>query len=232
MRPSAGCWPSYRDPAAVTEAWDAGIRPELFEEPLYQAVFDSIVQYWQQAQMKAAPTAWVLAQEFPGYTVTEDAEETTAYLCDLLRRQHVRNALQQMSLTATGADSVIDPIGALKTLHATAYTASEAVAPRNTRTNMATTIEEDRAAYEREEAFPQGLGRTYGLDLLDLHTGGLMPGELAVIGARAKTGKTMLGLRIMAKALRQGHRPLVFTLEMSLKEVRDRLSALFSGGQL
>ena len=134
-----------------------------------------------------------------------------------------------MVRTATGPDSVIDPIGTLKALHATSYAASEAVAPRNTRTNMATTIEEDRAAYEREEVFPQGLGLTYGLDLLDLHTGGLMPGELAVIGARAKTGKTMLGLHVMAAAVRQGHRPLVYTLEMSLKEIRDRLSALFSG---
>ena len=53
------------DPAAVTEAWDAGIRPELFEEPLYQAVFNFILEYWQQAHMSAAPTAWVLSPGVP-----------------------------------------------------------------------------------------------------------------------------------------------------------------------
>jgi replicative DNA helicase len=132
-------------------------------------------------------------------------------------------------ITDAAADTFADPLTTLKTLHAATYAVTEAVIPRNLRTNMATTIEEDKSDYEREEVFPQGLGVTYGLDLLDLHTGGLIPGELAVIGARAKTGKTMLGLHAMAAAVRQGHRPLVFTLEMSLKEIRTRLAALFSG---
>lgn len=216
------------DPEAVAEAWDAGVRGELFEEPLYEAIWTFTVDYWQKSQLKAAPTPWALTQEYPGYTVTDDATEETGYLADLLRRRYVTNQLQDM-LRDGAADSVRDPIGALKTLHARAFEASEAVARRVTRTNMADTIEEDRADYDRAEAFPQGLGVPYGLDLVDLHTGGLLPGELAVIGAYAKTGKTMFGLWAMTQALRQGYRPMVFTLEMGLKEIRVRIAAMYSG---
>lgn len=54
----------FIDPAAVAEAWEAGVRSAaLFEEPLYQAVFNFTVEYWESSHREAAPTAWALAQE-------------------------------------------------------------------------------------------------------------------------------------------------------------------------
>lgn len=215
-------------PEAIEEVWDAGVRPDLFEEPLLQAVFNFTVQYWRESQMSAAPTAWVLSQEYPGFTLGEEGEELTGYLSDLLRRRYVTNQLQEM-LRSAATDSVKDPLGALKTLHAAAYSASEAVAPRLTRVNLGEIIEEFKADYEQAEQFPQGQGVPFGLDLFDLHTGGTLPGELVVIGARAKTGKTMFLLHAAVSALRQGYKPLIFTLEMSIKEINTRLASLFSG---
>lgn len=216
------------NPDAIALAWDEGVRPEWFEEPLYQAVFVFTVDYWRQAQMKAAPTPWALSQEFPGYTVTDDAEETTDYLVSLLQRRFTTNRLQEMVKKAA-VDSVKDPVGALKELHGAAYGASETVAPRNLRINMAETITERRERYGKREECPQGLGVTYGIDLLDLYTGGLLPGELAVLGAFSKTGKTMFLLNAAADAVRKGYRPIVFSLELSLEDTQERLDAMFSG---
>jgi replicative DNA helicase len=216
------------NPEAIAEVWDVGVRGELFEEPLFQAVYNFIIEYWQSSQRKAAPTAWVLSQEYPGYAVTDDATEETAYLAELLRRRFTTNQLQAMMRTATDTMHT-DPVGTLKALHSAAFSASESVALRVTRTNMADTIEQRRQEYAELENYPQGMGVPYGLDLLDLHTGGLMPGELAVVCARVKTGKTMLGLHAAAKMVRQGYKPIVFTLEMSLKEITQRLDAMFSG---
>lgn len=216
------------NPDEITEAWDSGVRAEVFEEPLYSAIWTFTVDYWQKSQMKAAPTPWALAQEFPGYTVIDDAKEETGYLADLLRRRFVTNQLQDMLRTAA-SDSVRDPIGSLKTLHAAAFSASEVVASRVTRVNMAEDIDARRERYAKLEEFPQGIGVPYGFDLLDLHTGGLMPGELAVIGGRAKTGKSYFGLHVAVTAVRQGYRPIIFSLEMSLDEMEKRVDALFSG---
>lgn len=215
-------------PDVVSEAHDQGVRAEVFEEPLYQAVWNFTVEYWQNSKRKAAPTAWGLQQEFPGYEVMDDSTDTTDYLCALLRRRFVTNGLQRMMMKATET-MANDPVGTLKSLHASAYEASEIATPRVTRTNMADTIEQRREAYAKLEEFPQGIGIPYGFDLMDLHTGGLLPGELAIVGAYAKVGKTMLGLHAASMMVRKGYKPLIYTLEMSLKEIEKRLDAMFSG---
>lgn len=215
-------------PEDITISSEAGIRPELFEEPLAQAVYTFIYTYWQNAQMKAAPTPWALAQEFSGYTPLEGVGEETEYLAEKLRLQYVANHLQEL-LRTTASQSVVDPHGALKLLRDGSHTISETVSSRRLRTNMAETVEARRERYGQREKFPQGLGVPYGLDLLDIHTGGLLPGELAVIGGTAKMGKSMFGLHTVSQAVRQGYRPLVYTLEMSLKECEDRLDCMFSG---
>lgn len=212
---------------AISEAFDAGVTPELFEEPLYQSIFAFVLDYWHSSAQKSAPTPWALTEKFPGYVALADADEEVFYLAEMLRKRFVTNQLQEM-LRVAADNSVTDPIATLKLLHATAYNASEAVAPRVTRTNMAYTVQERRTEYERYQDYPQGIGVPYGLDLVDLHTGGLQPGELAILGGFAKTGKTMLGLHVCAAAVRQGYRPLVYTLEMGLKEITTRLDAMFS----
>ena len=215
------------DPAAIAEVWDFGVRAEVFEEPLYSAIFNFITDYWLQSQRKAAPTPFALAQEFPGYTPTDDAEETTDWLAHKLKQRHVTNRLQDM-LREAAKNSTADPIGALKVLHAAAYATAEDVAPRNLRSDMSN-VEARRERYTHRHDQPEGTGVPFGIDLLDTHTGGILPGELAVVGAFSSVGKTMFMLHAAAKAVRKGHRPIVYTLEMSIPECEDRLDAFYSG---
>lgn len=215
------------DPAAIAEVWDMGVRAEVFEEPLYSAVFTFVIDYWLGSQMLAAPTPFALATEFPGYTTTEDAEEETGWLAHKLQQRHITNQLQYMLRDAAG-NSVADPVGTLKVLHAAAYAASESVAPRNLRSDMSN-VEARRERYLRGAESPQGLGVPYGIDLLDIHTGGILPGELAAVGAFSSVGKTMFLLHAASEAVKKGHRPLVFSLEMSIAECEDRVDAMFSG---
>ena len=217
-------------PEAVAEVYDAGVRAELFEDPLLEGIFNFIVEYWRSAQMTAVPTPWAISQKYAGFTQAQEAEETTGYLSGLMRQRFVTNQLQEMVRdTLDRVRDKQDPIDVLKVLHARAYSASEAVAPRLTRVNLGDVLEEFKSDYESAEQYPQGQGAPFGLDLFDLHTGGTLPGELVVIGARAKTGKTMFLLHAAVSALRQGYKPLIFTLEMSIKEINTRLAAMFSG---
>lgn len=209
-------------------AYETGTRSVQFEEPLSSAIFTFVHNYWTNSQMKSVPTEWVLKQEFPGYLPLAGVTEETEYLAESLKVQYLANQVQDL-LRTTATHSVSNPAEALKLLRDGSHSLSEAVSVRRLRTNMAENIEVRRERYGQRESAPQGLGVPYGLDLLDIHTGGLMPGELAVVGAFAKTGKTMFGLHTAAKIVEQGYRPLVFTLEMSLKECEDRLDCMFSG---
>ena len=215
------------DADTVAEVWDLGIRAEVFEEPLYSAVFNFITDYWLSSQMQSAPTPFALAQEFPGYTPTDDAEETTDWLAHKLQQRYVTNRLQDM-LREAAKNSTADPVGALKILHAAAYATAEDVAPRNLRSDMSN-VEARRERYAHLHDRPQGTGVPFGIDLLDTHTGGIIPGELAVVGAFSSVGKTMFMLHAAAQAVKKGYRPIVYTLEMSIPECEDRLDAFYSG---
>lgn len=51
----------------------------------------------------------------------------------------------------------------------------------------------------------------------------LLPGDLMLLGARPGHGKTLMGLELLAKAIRQGQHGWFFTLEYNLSDVLDRL---------
>lgn len=214
------------DPNSVNTVWDMGVRAEVFEDPLSRAAYRFIIDYWLSSQMEKSPTSLVLTTEFPGLTLDGDAEESVNWLADTILRRYATNQLQEI-LTTAAVTATEDPVGTLRTLQSATYTATETVTPRYIRSDMSN-IDERRLRYG-QRAEQQGRGVTLGLPELDDHTGGLFPGELAAVGAFSKTGKTMFLINAAVQARRQGYTPIIFTLEMSRREVEDRIDALFSG---
>jgi len=217
------------DPAAVARVWNDGLRPEVFEVPLYRRAFELVVQYWLDSGMESAPTRFVLESELPGLQLDDDVEEAPFWLADQLKRRFSKNRLQEILRDAAVA-SHEDPIVTLRELHAAAYEAAEVVAPRLTRVNMADNIDERRQRYlQRLQRGDGGIGLPLGISELDNHIGGLMPGELAVVGAYAKTGKTFFLVHTAVALRRAGYTPIFYTLEMSRAEIEDRIDAFYSG---
>ena len=66
----------------VSRIWEMGLRADVFEEPLNQAVFNFIIDYWQTNEMRLAPTRDVLVYEFPGVHIAEEVEESTIWLVE------------------------------------------------------------------------------------------------------------------------------------------------------
>lgn len=219
------------DPECIKSAWEIGVRTELFEEPLYSNIWDFTVNYWRNTSMKEAPTEWALGQEFSGYQVIP-ADEDVEYLADRLLERHVSNVVQELARTAAAGSrktDTIDPRQTLKEIYTTAYAAMESTTSRLTRLTMADAAEERWKYYTEGLDDASDMGMTFGLDQLDYFTGGVLPGELAVVAAFAKTGKTMFLLNAAVAALRQGFRPIVFTLELTLQDTLKRLDAMYSG---
>jgi KaiC len=54
----------------------------------------------------------------------------------------------------------------------------------------------------------------------------LAPGDLLLVGARPRQGKTLLCLQFLVEAMRSGHRGVFFTLEYTEKEILDRFGAI------
>jgi replicative DNA helicase len=74
------------------------------------------------------------------------------------------------------------------------------------------------------------MGLEFGLADLDRIINGLRPGNLAIIAGRPGTGKTVLGVGAADRvAMRDGGGALIFSLEMSTKELSKRSLAATSG---
>ena len=73
------------------------------------------------------------------------------------------------------------------------------------------------------------MGLTYGFPSLDAHTGGMRPGQLIVIGAPTKGGKTALALNIAQRTADAGNKLGILSLEMSSGELIDRILASIKG---
>lgn len=76
---------------------------------------------------------------------------------------------------------------------------------------------------------PLGDRITTGLPTLDDWTTGMERECLYVLGARLGMGKTALALQLVAAAAKAGHRVLVISLEMSQKEIWQRIVSAESG---
>ncbi|OBY33499.1 DnaB-like helicase C-terminal domain-containing protein [Mycolicibacter kumamotonensis] len=215
------------DPAEIARVYDSGLRPEAFEEPITRAAYAFTIEYWLDSQMKMAPTPFVIEQEFPGFALLPDVEESPLWLAESLQRSCAVNDAQEM-LREAAASLHEDPIAALRKLHASAYQAVERVSPRLLRSDM-TDPQERRQRYVERNQRPGGIGLTLGIPELDAHIGGIMPGELVALGAFAKTGKTWFLVNAAVSLRKAGYTPIFFTLEMSIAEIEDRIDAMFSG---
>lgn len=71
-----------------------------------------------------------------------------------------------------------------------------------------------------------------GISDLDHVTSGLKPGELIILGARPSMGKTSLALGIARQAALAGRTVAIFSLEMSSKQVVERMLADLGGVDL
>ena len=90
-----------------------------------------------------------------------------------------------------------------------------------------------KSEYERIERVRDGKekdqGLRFGLGVTDA-SGGVYPGELWTVGGMPGQGKTALGLQVAHASATQGHKTIVFSLEMSTDELVRRMLAQGASG--
>lgn len=224
------------DPREIQRIHDLGLREPAFEDLTCRAAFGWMVEYWETNSMILAPTDVVMKYEFPALELPEEVDEATEWIVSALQQRHITNRVQAAMFDAA-KDLNIDPEATTSALWQTLYDISESVVPRTSRSDMSNVEERDRRYLARADAIvggvPYGLQRGNGtpdsVPTLDDQTHGQLPGELAVVAAFTKVGKSFMLCKSIAEAHMAGLRPVMFTLEMSIKEMEDRIDAFYSG---
>lgn len=214
------------DPEVMAESWDLGLREEVFEDPQNRSIFEFVQGYWLDEQMERTPTLEIVQHEYPGWEPTIEKDESIPWLVGALKKRLAANRAQEIMRSAAQV-SVEDPQEALDLLFDGSWDAKKALLERSNRSDLSANVEERRKRYAA--GHEGGDGVPLGLPEVDDHTRGILPGELAVVAANTKVGKSWTLVHSALEARRAGFTPYVATLEMSVEEMEERFDALASG---
>lgn len=228
--------------SVLNEAADF-VSPRLFHHPCHQRIFNSVLELWKEGKecdlvtlsdsMNNSGTldliggASVLAEI---YTSCPTHQNWREYM-DIIRKKHTAR------LAISAAERIIsvanDPVTednlsetvqkALVAVAADAESKGRIESLKEVALNRINTYEE---IYKNRGKL---IGITTGFKPLDDLTGGFREGQLIVIGAATKGGKTSMAVNMATRAANAGHPVGFISLEMSSGELFDRFVSSYGG---
>jgi replicative DNA helicase len=183
-----------------------------------------------------APTTGVLKERWgevlADHNIDVDAEpeEAIEWAVDDLNASYVRNKAGNFSRRLATDITAASPEERLAVLAEFSSELSALVMdlqPRSTQVDMRTSADRILTNYDAAAA-NQGriTGLGFGLPLVDQHTGGIHPGEICVVAAPAKMGKSWFMDFVAYQHWLAGGRPALFTLENSIEMTEMRIACI------
>lgn len=219
--------------------WDLPL--DLLPTEALRTIHEYALNVWDASGGTAAPSADVVRQHFENLLAEHEVpveEESThpveSVVHDLrsmyIRRKWgdwVREAAGKMATAdvQTAPEILDEQVGKVLAMQSRISRVSEQV-------DLARAAAIQQTEYERRVAMREAgtiEGAIFGLPVIDQHTGGIKPGELAVFAAPPKTGKSWMLLNGALHHWRRGGSPVIFTLENSVEMTLDRLAVLATG---
>jgi replicative DNA helicase len=221
--------------------------PKLFHHPSHRRMFEGLVELWKEGgdcdlititehmmnngtlELSGGPA--FVTEVFTSFSVSSNWRE---YL-DILRHKHTAR------LSISAAERIIasanDPAheGELSDIVQKALVAVAADAETTTKIQSIKEAAGNRLDEYENMIKNKGklIGITTGFSQLDELTGGFRGGQLIVIGAPTKGGKTAMALNMAMRTSDVGGNPVgILSLEMSSGELVDRLVASYSGADV
>lgn len=212
------------------------LKPDMFQDPVLKEIYREIVKFYDIGQPANLVTV-TQAVESESYTreyitqVLRDcallpytSTELKSYAESVVRdykAETFRNILTRTQITAAGVEyQIADTIQELEALKRSEKNQSKKL------TAIVTEYQDQYFQERKEEKLYTGFSK------LDEITGGLEGGDVIVIGARPGVGKSAFTSQIILEMAKAGKRIGFYNLEMSEKQVYERLLSNQSGIRL
>lgn len=210
------------DPSACLTYQREGISAEHFADARYASAYEFGMGYFRtHGRMTDAPPEQVMLDAVPNYAAvcSETVGGAPSYLCQQLRGLFARRGMESMlreSLPAMGDD----PIGTAMRMRDSLSRMIDATSRNETCIEYGADMADyRRMAAERDERS----GAPYPWPEMQEWTGGIHPGEMAVLVAASGLGKTMLACKTALEAVRQGWSVYFATLELEPLDIAQRI---------
>jgi len=233
-------------PSIINEAADS-ISEKLFFHPAHKRIFSAAIELWKEGN----GCDLVTITEYMGNTGTLEVSGGASFVSECFLAPCVPSNWQEYveilkhkhtsRLAIAAAERIIasanDPAtaGELSEIVQKALVAVAADAETTSRIESVKDVAMDRLTEYDDMVKNRGklIGITSGFAPLDAMTGGFRNGQLIVIGAPTKGGKTAMALNMAMRTADVGNNPVgIISLEMSKGELMDRLISSKSGADL
>jgi hypothetical protein len=215
-----------------------GINTDIVPTVAMRQVVEWALKYYFESGCKQAPTREALTLEWGEVLEVEeivlddpdDEIETAEWSLGYLRSQYLHFEWQRWIKTAAAemANSYTDDRVEVFSKHASELGAMLGTIRSHSSEAVGTTALADAMRRYREREAQDGAahGLMLGLEHLDAHTFGIHDGELAVMAAGPKAGKSWLLANAVLTEWLRGRRGMLFTLENSVEMTVDRIVCL------
>lgn len=220
-----------RETHDIVPLLDRSLAADHFKNPEWRAVFKVIVKHYNE--YGSVPSTDAVARERPNAEILPRRylSDPVEYLIDEVIRAHKDRLFLDMVEEATAAYTKAgdSELGAAR-IRAGMLEYDGSSAAKSHDKHLSDAADADYQAYlERAERGTDMLGIPTGFTIIDRATGGLQPGQLIVLVAPPKLGKSTIALKTSINVHQAGHEVVFTSFEMSNTEQTNRHHAIRSG---
>jgi replicative DNA helicase len=178
------------------------------------------------AKYAECPSMEVVQANFPAYQLQELTDSVDYLLDDLLDKRRKNSISSTLRLAVEEIQNNKDHESALMVMQGGIVRLEEEGLNKTSDVNLIQTTESRWEDYVFRKNNPGLLGVATGFPTIDAVTNGLQKGQLIVVVATPKTGKSTLALQIANNIHKQGLSPMFQSFEMTNREQQDRYDSM------
>lgn len=215
-----------------------GLDPVCIPDEDLRKVVDFALNYYHDSGRRRAPTVEVLRTHYGDLLDDKeidlgDVEETMEWALDDLRATYVHKETANFNkrlATAMAEVEIEDRVQVLSEAAAELVALSLKMESREYSVDARTAIHERLMAYEERASAPEEVrGMTFGLPQIDQYTMGIQPGQMAILAAPPKTGKSYFLIYAALAGWRRERAQCLYSLENSVEMTLDRMACMATG---
>lgn len=211
----------------IGDVLERGVSEQWFSDPTDKKIFTFLRQHYIEYQ--ECPSIDIVLENFPTYKLLP-VEDTIDYFVDsLINNRRKLSIIHTIGEALTSIEKAEDHEGALLAMERGIIRLEEEGLTKSTDLEITYAASSAKDEYEHRKNNPGLLGLATGFPTIDASTSGLQPGQLVVIVAPPKTGKSTLALQVAINAHKAAKVPMFISFEMSNAEQKNRFYSMRAG---
>jgi archaellum biogenesis ATPase FlaH len=208
----------------LTPLFDSNVSDSWFNDDDDKRIWVFLRTHY--AKYSESPSLEVVKANFPAYDIQELTDSIDYLLDDLIDKRRKHSITATLKSAVDAIQDAKDHESALLIMQGGLVRLEEEGLNKTSDVNLVDTTEARWEDYIFRKNNPGLLGVATGFPTIDAVTNGLQNGQLIVVVATPKTGKSTLALQIANNIHKQNLSPMFQSFEMTNREQQDRYDSM------